>query len=127
MLCNHHHDSKETFKEKDARNVENQSIKKGSSLIRKSYNKSYELITSATRTEIENMKARKTSELVNGDFKPMKCDSCDKICEDEGVTEGYFLEPETEDELKQLEKQFPNEQVVFVCEDCLSKFPILDH
>jgi hypothetical protein len=30
-------------------------------------------------------------------------------------------------ELKQLEKQFPNEQVVFVCEDCLSKFPTLDH
>ena len=79
------------------------------------------------RVEIENMKARKTSELVSGDFKPMKCDSCDKICEDEGVTEGYFLEPETEDELKRLEKRFPNEQVVFVCEDCLSKFPILNH
>jgi hypothetical protein len=43
------------------------------------------------------------------------------------VTEGYFLEPETEDELKQLDKQFPNEQVVFVCEDCLSKFHILNH
>ena len=73
------------------------------------------------------MKTRKTIELVNGDFKPMKCDSCDKICEDEGVTEGYFLEAETEDELKQLEKQFPNELAVFVCEDCRSKFPILDH
>ena len=72
------------------------------------------------------MKARKTSELVSDHFKPMKCDSCDKICEDEGVTEGYFLEPETEDELKQLEKQFTNEQVVFVCENCLSKFPILN-
>ena len=70
------------------------------------------------------MKARKTSELVGGDFIPMKCDSCGKICEDEDVTEGYFLEPETEDELKQLEKVFPNEQVVFVCEDCLSKFSI---
>lgn len=67
------------------------------------------------------MKARKTSELVSDYLKPMKCDSCDKICEDEGLTEGYFLEPETEDELKQLEKQFPNEQVVFVCEDCLRK------
>jgi len=44
MLCNHHHDSKETFEEKDARTVENQSIKKGSLIIRKSYNKSYELI-----------------------------------------------------------------------------------
>jgi len=44
MLCNHHHDSKETFKEKDAINVKKQSIKKGSSIIRKSYNKSYELI-----------------------------------------------------------------------------------
>jgi hypothetical protein len=108
-------------------NVENQSIKKGSSLIRKSYNKSYELINQQREQRLRNMKARKTSELVNGDFKPMKCDSCDKICEDEGVTEGYFLEPETEDELKQLKKQFPNEQVVFVCEDCLSKFPTLDH
>jgi len=44
MQYNHHHDSKETFKKKDARNVENQSIKKGSLIIRKSYNKSYELI-----------------------------------------------------------------------------------
>ena len=127
MLCNHHHDSKETFKEKDARNVENQSIKKGSSIIRKSYNKSYELINQHREQRLRNMKARKTSELVGGDFIPMKCDSCDKICEDEGVTEGYFLEPETEDELKQLEKQFPNEQVVFVCEDCLSKSLSLDH
>ena len=49
------------------------------------------------------MKARKTSELISEYSKPTKCDSCDKICEDEGVTEGYFLEPETEDELKQLE------------------------
>jgi len=127
MLCNHHHDSKETFKEKDARNVENQSIKKGSSVIRKSYNKSYELINQQRGQRLRNMRARKTSELVIDYSKPMTCDNCDKICEDEGVTEGYFLEPETEDELKQLEKQFPNEQVVFVCEDCLSKFPILNH
>ena len=70
------------------------------------------------------MKTRKTSELVSEYSKPTKCDSCGKICEDEGMTEGYFLEAETEDELKQLKKQFPNEQVVFVCEDCLSKFPI---
>jgi hypothetical protein len=67
------------------------------------------------------MKARHVKELIAENFPPYVCDICEEIQNEDGFTEGYFLEPETSEETEELQKDFPDKDVILVCENCYAK------